>query len=160
MIPLLDIVERTANVHVTSLLRTSDRLCDVTIAFNGRREWINAFRLPGNLTRRRNAFYVLGSNLRHNRSDSWHFVDFQHQRDEGLLRLGMAPKRSFDTLRVISDALDLCDLAEPLGPFSYNPVKVDFGVFVFHKHVGAACRCSARIPSTCSSRGPSCTRSR
>ena len=157
VIPLLDLVERSANAHITALLRSADRLCDLTLSFNGRREWINAFRLPGSHASRRSALYILGSNLRHNRTDSWHFIDFQHQRDDGVLRLGMASKHSFDTFRVVSDALDLCDTPEPLIPFSYNPVKVNFGTFVFYKHVRFLRFFHSRNPSTSSCRAPSFT---
>ena len=160
MISLLDLVERSANAHISPLLRSVDRLCDISLSFNGRREWINAIRLPEDHINHRNAFYILGSNQRHNATDIWHFVDFQYQRDEGILRLGMASKQSFDTLRVVSDALDLCETSETIVPFAYNPVKVDFGSFVFYKHVCFHVFVYFRNRFTCNCRVPSSIRFR
>lgn len=133
IIPVLDIVQRTANLHISTTSLESDSRCELVISFNGRQEWINGVLLPSfHPYTKHNYYYIIGS---HRGSTEWTFIDYQEEREERILRLGSATKESFDTFRIITNSLDLCQSSFSLDFIAYNPIKVNFGTFEFMNHV-------------------------
>lgn len=52
-----------------------------------------------------------------------------------MIRMGGASEESFDTYMVVSNALEFCQPGVIRELIAYNPMKVNFGVFEFYKHV-------------------------
>jgi hypothetical protein len=133
IIPVLDVVQRTANLRISTSVRDLEHRCELKISFNGRQEWINGILLsPSHPYTKHNYYYIVGKTR--NRV-GWSFIDYQEEREERFLRLGSVTKESFDTLLIITNSLDLCHSPFPLDFISYNPVKINFGTFEFVKHV-------------------------
>lgn len=133
IIPVLDVVQRTANLQISSHILERELRCELLISFNGRQEWINGLLLsPSHPYTKHNYYYIVGQ-LRGR--DDWSFIDYQEEREERFLRLGSATKDSYETLLVITNSLDLCHSTFPFDLISYNPIKIHFGTFDFKKHV-------------------------
>lgn len=134
IIPLLDVVHRTAFYHLSTVIR--EQRCYATLSFNGRREWINGIILSRHYSHVKGHHYlIVGSNKRRSRETKWSFVDYQESREELMIRMGGASEESFDTYMVVSNALEFCQPGVIRELIAYNPMKVNFGVFEFYKHV-------------------------
>ena len=134
IIPLLDIVHRSAFSKISAEIK--EQRCHMTITFNGRREWINGVLLSDKYPHvNGNHYFILGSNQWYSSDSTWTFVDYQQSRDDRLIRMGGASKESFDTYLIISNAVEFCRSGVVRECLAYNPVKVNFGVFEFYKHV-------------------------
>ena len=134
IIPLLDVVHRSAFSKINAVIK--EQRCHMAITFNGRREWINGILLSDKYPYvNGHHYFILGSNQWYSSDSKWTFVDYQQSRDERLIRMGGASKVSFDTYLIISNALEFCKSGVVRECLAYNPVKVNFGEFVFYKHV-------------------------